>query len=284
MKPVRAIIASVLILVVSCTTSNPPSAVSSDGSQIAYELHGDHGPTLILVHGWTNNRTFWDPHISTLSQDFRVAAMDLAGFGESDRERASWTMERFGEDVTAVIDALGIESVVLVGFSMGGAAVLEAASANPERVAGVVIVDVFHDVNQKYSEVGVNGFVAQEKELWHDREYLRGDFSPDAPESLIQRYIDKTPPVPPEYWFEIIRDYFAWRNDDLVSTIEKVTAPVAAINGEYRNTDVAAFRTHAPTFEMKTIPGVGHLGVIWMETDLFDQHLRELAESMVGEE
>lgn len=284
MRRCRMTIASVLILAASCTTPGPPSAVSRDGSQIAYELHGDHGPTLILVHGWTNNRTFWDPHLSTLSQDFRVAALDLAGFGESDRDRASWTMDGFGEDVTAVIDALGVESVVLVGFSMGGAAVLEAAAADSERVAGVVLVDVFHDVNEKYSKEWVDGFVAREKELWHDREYLREDFSPDAPESLIQRYIDKTPPDPPEYWFEIIRNYFAWRNDDLIPTTEDVAAPVASINGEYRTTDVAAFRTHAPGFEVKTIPGVGHLGVIWMETDLFDQHLRELVESMFAEE
>ena len=191
-------------------------------------------------------------------------------------------MEGFGEDVASVIDALGVESVILVGFSMGGAAVLEAAAADPDRVAGVVIVDVFHDVNQKYPEEEVAGFVAQERELWHDRETLRLDFSPDAPDSLIQRYIDNTPPVPPEYWFEIIRSYFAWRNDDLVPTIEEVAAPIAAINGEYRTTDVEAFRSHAPSFEMKTIPGVGHLGVIWMEPDLFDQQLRELAQSMVS--
>jgi pimeloyl-ACP methyl ester carboxylesterase len=283
MRPARVVTSAVTILAASCTASGPPSAISRDGSHIAYELHGDRGSTLILVHGWTNNRTFWDPHVPALSQDFRIATLDLAGFGDSDRNRASWTMEGFGEDVTAVMDALGVESVVLVGFSMGGAAVLEAAAANPERVAGVVIVDVFHDVNQEYSGEEVDAFVAQEKELWHDREYLRGDFSPDAADSLIQRYIDKTPPAPPEYWFEIIRNYFAWRNDDLIPTIEEVTAPIAAINGEYSTTDVAAFRIYAPSFEMKTIPGVGHLGVIWMETDLFDRHLKEFVQSMVSE-
>jgi len=275
---------ALLVLALSMATPSmgvvAQTALSADGLPIAYERHGTKGPVLILVHGWTNNRSFWDPHAEALARDFQVVTLDLAGFGESDKGRATWTMEGFGRDVAAVVEALEVDRVFLVGFSMGGAAVLEAAALLEDQVAGVVLVDVFHDVNERYDQATIDTFVEREQRLWHDMDYLREDFAPDAPDTLPQRYIDNTPPQPPSYWFDIIRSYFAWRNTQLTRTIAQVTAPIAAINAEYRPTEIEAFRRYAPSFQVRTMPGVGHLGVIWMNTDDFDGFLRELISSM----
>jgi pimeloyl-ACP methyl ester carboxylesterase len=138
------------------------SALSADGLRIAYERHGDKGPVLVLVHGWTNNRSFWEPHPESLARDFQVVTLDLPGFGESGNGRDIWTMEGFGQDVAAVVAALGADPVFLVGFSMGGAAVLEAAAVLEDRVAGVVLVDVFHDVNQRYDRTAIDTFVERQ--------------------------------------------------------------------------------------------------------------------------
>jgi pimeloyl-ACP methyl ester carboxylesterase len=235
---------------------------------------------LVLVHGWTNNRTFWEPHTATLSEEFQVVTLDLAGFGESGMNRSNWSMEAFGRDVVAVVEALELEQVFLVGFSMGGAAVLEAADVLGDRVSGVVIVDVFHNVHEQYDDAAIDAFVSREQELWHDAAYLQEDFTPDAPPSFAQRYIDNTPPVAPDHWWEIIRNYFAWRNTDLPGAIQAVRAPISAINGEYTRTAVDTFRLHAPSFEVSTMPEVGHLGVIWMKTDLFDQLLTDAVARM----
>jgi pimeloyl-ACP methyl ester carboxylesterase len=111
---------------------------SADGARISYDVRGTGDPAIVLVHGWTNTREIWGEHPSTLSRTHRVVTLDLAGHGESAPDRPEWTMDAFGEDVVAVVEQLGLERVVLVGFSMGGAAVLEAAERIPERVLGVV--------------------------------------------------------------------------------------------------------------------------------------------------
>ncbi len=283
MTSLRCLSSGILVLLVSCTTPPlpPPAATSADGINIEYDLHGDHGPPVVLVHGWGNNRTFWDPHISTLSENHRVVTLDLAGFGESGDNRAAWTMESFGQDVVAVVDALGLDGVILVGFSMGGAAVLEAAASIQERVSGVVLVDVFRDVNQQYNDEFIEGWVNQLRGVWHQEEAFRAFIAPGAPDSLVQRVMEKTPAVPPERWWEAVREFYQWSDSDLTQTIEAVTAPIAAINAEEPQTDVDAFRRYAPSFELMTISEVGHLGVIWMKTDEFDRYLADAVERMV---
>jgi len=113
-------------------------ARAPDGVTISYEVRGVRDPALVLVHGWANTRAIWGVHPETLSRRHRVVALDLAGHGASGADRSEWTMEAFGEDVVAVVDELGLESTVLVGFSMGGAVVLEAAERLGDRVLGVV--------------------------------------------------------------------------------------------------------------------------------------------------
>ena len=195
--PKGILLICVLGAAVACGNGPDRIVTSADGVAVHYEVMGRGEPTLVLVHGWTNNRTFWQPHTASLSQSNRVVALDLPGFGVSGTNRDSWTMEQFGQDVVAVIRALGAERVVVVGFSMGGAAVLEAARLVPERIAGVVLVDIFQDPDAKYSESFIEEFVIRNRSSWHDPSFIRSNaFSPETPDSLIRRYIESTPASP----------------------------------------------------------------------------------------
>jgi pimeloyl-ACP methyl ester carboxylesterase len=284
MKSLRHLLLLSLFISLSCTTppETPPLAVSSDGINIEYDSYGEKGPAVVLVHGWSNNRSFWDPHVPTLSETHRVVTLDLAGFGDSGDSRSAWTMEAFGQDVAAVVNALGLEDVVLVGFSMGGAAVLEAAVSIPESIAGVVLVDVFQDVNAQYDTEFIEGWVDQVGSAWHQPEAFGSFIAPDAPELLVERLIAKTPAVPPDHWWAAVREFWKWSDSELTGTIEAVTAPIAAINAEEPPTDVEAFRSFAPEFDVVTVSEVGHIGVIWMKTDEFDRILANLVSGMVG--
>ena len=115
-------------------------AFSADGIPIHFEVRGERTaqPTLVLIHGWSHDRRFWEPHSTTLAATYQIVAMDLAGFGRSGADRLVWTMEAFGKDVAAVVDTLGLERVVLVGFSMGAPVALEAAL----QMTGVVVGSV----------------------------------------------------------------------------------------------------------------------------------------------
>ena len=79
------IVAGVMALTLSHAESDIRTVASSDGVLLQYEVSGSGEPTLLLVHGWTNNRTFWEPHTTALAHSYRVVAMDLPGFGKIGR-------------------------------------------------------------------------------------------------------------------------------------------------------------------------------------------------------
>ena len=99
--------------------------------------------------------------------------IDLAGFGESGVEREAWTMEAFGDDVTAVVEKLDLREVVLVGFSMGGPVILEAATRIPDRVIGLVLVDVLQDIENVYSQEQIDAIIEDFRQNRRDPNYLR---------------------------------------------------------------------------------------------------------------
>ncbi|KKL95395.1 hypothetical protein LCGC14_1855000, partial [marine sediment metagenome] len=124
------------------------SAISSDGVEIRYEIHGTGEPTLVFVHGWCCDKSYWKEQIPYFSQSYRMVIIDLAGHGESGLNRIDWTMELFGEDVACVVNQLGNAKIVLIGHSMGGPVILEAAVRTRPNVIGIVGVDA----NFEYSE------------------------------------------------------------------------------------------------------------------------------------
>ena len=108
-------------------SEGPQTVMSTDGICLAYEIHGSGVPAIVLVHGWSCDRSYWDGQVAPLSAKFQVVAVDLAGHGESGSGRAAWTIEAFGADVADVVDELALESVILVGHSMAGDVIVEAA-------------------------------------------------------------------------------------------------------------------------------------------------------------
>lgn len=261
------------------STVTSGQARSADGVAIRYEARGTGDPALVLVHGWTNSRGIWGVHPETLSRHHRVVALDLAGHGESGADRAEWTMDAFGEDVVAVVEELGLERVVLVGFSMGGAVVVEAAERMPERVLGVVFVDTFQDPGRNLTAAEAERMEAGFRAAWGDTAFLRAfAFTPDAPDSLIRYVAGMMPERPREHWFPVLHATRAWIDAEFEPTLRRLEAPVAAINTTAVPTDVEGIRRLAPSFTVDTIAGVGHAGILLRRVEDFDARLLALVE------
>lgn len=98
--------------------------------------------TMVFIHGFGGNATQWKYQLQKFSDDSRVIALDLRGFGSSDRPAgARYTMDEFVGDIDRALNILRVrEPFVLVGHSFGGAIVTEYAAAHPERVAKLVLV------------------------------------------------------------------------------------------------------------------------------------------------
>ena len=110
------------------------TAISADGLPIYYTVQGEGEPALVFVHGWCCDGGYWSEQLGRFAQRYKVVAVDLGGHGQSGLGRQTWTMEAFGEDVKSVVEKLGLTKAVLVGHSMGGKVIIEAARLMPGRV------------------------------------------------------------------------------------------------------------------------------------------------------
>lgn len=96
-------------------------------------------PPIVLVHGLSSYMGFWEYQVPVLSQDRRVLALDLPGYGASGRPDAPYTPPWYADVVVAWLDALQVDEVVLVGHSMGGQVAMTLALDHPQRVDRLVL-------------------------------------------------------------------------------------------------------------------------------------------------
>lgn len=102
---------------------------------------GAPASTIVFVHGNVSSSVFYQPTMLALAPDVRALAVDLRGFGGSDTlpVDASRGLRDFADDVTSVLDTLGVERVHLVGWSMGGGVVMQLMLDAPERLLSVTL-------------------------------------------------------------------------------------------------------------------------------------------------
>jgi pimeloyl-ACP methyl ester carboxylesterase len=98
------------------------------------------GPAVILVHGLASTWSAWHRNILELATDHRVIAVDLPGFGRSDRLRGPVEIRHYADALRRLLDQLGVGRVRIVGHSMGGIIAQQFASRLPERSAALVLV------------------------------------------------------------------------------------------------------------------------------------------------
>ena len=114
---------------------------SSGDVEIFYRLFGKPGATpIVIVHGLSYFSYDWIPMAAVLAADRQVAAMDMRGFGDSGRAQ-DYSVPAFAGDIIALLNHLGWAQAILVGHSMGGRNCTYCAAENPERIAGLVLVD-----------------------------------------------------------------------------------------------------------------------------------------------
>jgi pimeloyl-ACP methyl ester carboxylesterase len=115
--------------------------IASDGARIAYLDEGEGRP-LVLLHGLMANGGFFRRQ-RELADGFRLVAIDLRGHGRSPAGPTPPTIERLAEDVAGLVESLGLEGAVGVGWSLGAAVLWRIlAGAVSERFAGAIVIDM----------------------------------------------------------------------------------------------------------------------------------------------
>ena len=259
----------------------PGTVRSADGVPIRFEVSGKDGPTLVLVHGWAFDRHLWDDQVKRLSPRHRVITLDLAGHGESGRQRPKWTMGAFGEDVKAVIESVNVKEVVLIGHSMGGAVVVEAARRIPGRIKGIVLIDTLLDVEQRTPPEAIESMA---KQLGADypttvtkmtTEYL---FAPGTPAPVRERVLRHATAIPADISIAMLRESWTY---DPVPALREVKAPIRAVNADKFPTNLEANRRHMPGFEAFIVAGAGHYPML-EDPARFNQVLDQAVGQVLG--
>lgn len=112
--------------------------VETDGATLHYECHGS-GPALALVHGSGGSALSWWQQVPHFARRHRVVSFDHRGFGRSRCAEDALDPRHFAADLTAVLDAAGVERAALVCQSMGGWTGVGFALAHPARCAALVL-------------------------------------------------------------------------------------------------------------------------------------------------
>ena len=108
------------------------------GAQLYYEDVGQ-GTPLIMLHGLGETAEYWEYQIPVFAKKFRVIALELPGFGRSERCPGRYSIAGFAQDIWAVLDALGIRHFYLMGHSMGGAVAQQLTLDHPQAVVKLVL-------------------------------------------------------------------------------------------------------------------------------------------------
>ena len=131
----------------------PPTSRRLTGA-LGLTLHAlewsTEGVPLVFLHGFGNDAHVWDESAPLVAEHYRTLAFDMRGHGDSDCDpEGRYDHLTMAMDVEAAIEALGIERLVLVGHSMGGRVAMHVAGRNPEKMAGLVIVDSGPDLDAR---------------------------------------------------------------------------------------------------------------------------------------
>jgi len=171
------------------------------------------GQPVLFVHGNVSSSLFWQPTMLALPEGYRPLAVDLRGFGDTDPEPvdAARGLGDYADDLAAVIEALALPSVHLVGWSMGGGAVLQYLAERPasHRAASVTLVAPVSPYGFG-GTYGTNGTLADPAGAGSGAGSVNPDFvarlaagdrsgeSPTSPRQVLLAHYVKPPFVPAE--------------------------------------------------------------------------------------
>lgn len=253
---------------------------AADGVEIAYTHAGDAPVSLLFIHGGLANRAFWEPQFAALAGTFRLAALDLAGHGDSGRAREQWTIRAFAGDACAVAEALHLRNIVLVGNSLGGPVALEAAARLAGRAIGVVGVDTLHEIGAVFPPEEARARAAAYRADFRKActEMCRALFHPGEHLDLQAWALTIMLAMDQEVVARIMEGLSGY---DLGGAFRSAGVPIRAINGDLWPTEIEANRTLSPDFDAVILKGAGHYPMLERPAE-FNRILTDVAHGLAG--
>ncbi|SHN32975.1 alpha/beta fold hydrolase [Chitinophaga sp. CF418] len=234
--------------------------ISNHGVDISYDDSKKGDTTLLFVHGWCINKGYWKDQFDFFQPKYRVVAVDLPGFGTSGKNREKWTVEAYGEDLSAVMQQLDLKNVILVGHSMSGNIIVEAALHNKDRVIGLVGVDNFKNAgwDPTQPDTAAANFYKGARQnykavvLPNVSQFL---FSPTTDTLVKARVLNDIANADTVISIDCLERGDSYPGSDKLAALRKT---IYLINSDYTPTDTAALTKKGITYVLLPIHGTGH--------------------------
>ena len=265
---------SVCLLIImipgSCSDTTERTFQSFDGVEISYNVNGKGYPALIFVPGWGGKKDDFFYQVDYFSPSYQTVCIDLPGFGKSGNNRVEWTMSNYAKDVIALIDRLKIDEAVLVGHSMGGIVILEVAKKIPNKIIGVIPLDVISNLEPSATKKQIANIV----EYWMDwannatYDKMKSIFSENTDSLLIAKTVDDIKNASKVGWQESVTDVLQYLQSPniLSSLLSEIQVPIHCINAAQNELNLEIARKYNPNISASSIEDVGHF-FLWDAPD-----------------
>lgn len=239
----------------------PHCATSKDGVPISYEVCGFGDISLIFVHGWSCDSRYWRAQVSAFSAKYHVITLDLAGHGHSGMTRTTYTMNAFGEDVRAVAEAAGRQKIILIGHSMGGSVIAEAARLMPGRVIGLIGIDTLENIEYPITGEELKKMIAPlEKDFrTGSRQFVQQMIYPQTNPRLREWILADISAAPPVVALSAMNEMMMqYITGEAAKIFEQIRVPVITVNGDLCPVNYEANRRHMISYDAVVLKKADH--------------------------
>lgn len=267
---------------------NPPSIpsegyiTSTDGNKIFYQKQGTGTTSLLFVHGWSIDGSYFQSQMDHLDDTYQVITIDLPGHGKSESNRTDWKMEQFGQDVVTVVEKLKLSNVILIGHSMSEVVVAEAAAKLGDKVKAIIGIDTYINPIEKVAVEDSTGIIgAMNADFEGTLTAWMGSYFPKSTDSTLKAYILNDMSVSPkEISVSIMNDIIRYQNQGkLPSLLASLSIPIRTIN--VVPPDSTAWAGIDVDFDWVPLKNTGHYPMLEI-TDQFNQALSTTLNSLTS--
>jgi len=235
--------------------------VEVNGIELAYDILGQTGHPLVLIHGFGLDHTIWMDMASKYLRNHRVILPDVRGHGSSDAPEGVYKMSLLAKDIAHLLEYLGINKASICGHSMGGYITLAFAENYPERLAGLGLISSRSNSDSKEKKEGRYQMVEAVQKRGSIA--LAESLSPRLTdnETLIRKAYDLIVQTPPLGIIGASKGMA--ERPDRTSLLSRITVPALVVAGkddQIIDLDDARKMAHVlPRGKFLAISGVGHM-------------------------
>jgi len=223
------------------------------------------GSPVLLIHGLGWDHSLWNPTIERFAPRYRMIAADTRGHGGTDKPSGPYDMAMFAHDYAALIRALGLKRVCVVGLSQGGMVAQKLAVLEPELVSSLVLVSTSCKSAPSLRENMEARIQAMDKIGAEAAAKIAAEsiFSPgwraENPDELLRFYAWRSamPVVPLNAATRALYDF------DLSKDLPRISAPTLVVAGAEdvltRPAGMEEIASLIPGAKYKLVPGAGHM-------------------------